>query len=581
MAAIIYDPFSVLDITKPPVELLISKLNSLNSRQLNPAEFVLGEPVPVPGDNPALTKSELKPIISSVFYNSIEIQYHRLSLPDLFYYDSNLKSNDFSTLYQILGLVNAAYGINLTVSDVYDDDIAYTTEGVTSSLGLVTIRAKPTSHLFYGEATVRVNVVSSEGANVSEDDRVYYGFKRHLVDGKTYLKIESQNVLGEVPAEFNFMGDGCSIELDSANTPICYKTPDNTFVVMSNAMKVGPVGGTLTAQRRLEFNALGQLIPAGVNNTAIVVGGYDVFAVNHGAGLIYFLSNSYATASNNFHVMTTQGVYVKSLTSMFSATGIHSFCLGYNGYVFVMTRTVSGVGYQYKIVRMTPQEEIDPAFDEVTIYTTATSARLSYADGNVYFLARTPGVDAGGITINGTPVFTDKPLYGFGKYMLRVDAYTGIPDDAFNSVKPLYGTTVGGDLSNGPSYFPPVQVVGDNLVVSALTSWNPMAYSMNWFNTYTKAGDQVVNPGTLGQNMAGLRPFASLSALLPVNSYETLAFVIAYTDNAGQSNGVTSQKRCSALLISRGGVISAEFFRSDTDNGEFIYAFMVNPDELV
>lgn len=577
MAVQITGPLTALDITRSPLEIFIDKLNTLNSRQLSASEFTLSEPEPVAGDDPTLTSISLMPVVSSVFYNSVVLEYHRLSLADVFFFDSQLKSNDYSTLYQILPYVNSAYGVNLTTDDVYDDDIAYTQPGNLDSLGLVTVRAKPTSALFFGEVVVRVNVISSEGANVNEDDRTYFALR---VDNSTssypslaQVHLECNDILGDIPAEFSFFEGAQKLYTNASGGMIIFwKTANNTFRMMGADFTVldPATPAAKTTYRQLEIDGRGALVPSGCSPTGPIFQSLTDFVVDEIVGRIYVLSGTYASSIDNLHAFDMQGNYIQSLKSVIPQivghdTLVEAIALDKFSHLFVVQKTITTL-QERNIYRITPSLVLDPGFTPIKLNTRNLTAFISCVDELLYLALPSSSISPS-ITVNGTPIWQDPPPGALSKLLLRFDTATGAPDADFNALMPEYGAAFGGTFNAAtvPAGSSHLLSLGNYLIVPCTTTANPLGMSLPWFNVYSADGTQRITTGQL----QGTDYFQISHFVLPVSSYEFLIAVSTSPTNPGF-----------AFLMSRSGVYSTTFFKG-TKPGSIQYLATVSPDDNV
>lgn len=162
-----------VDLHREPIEVLIEKINALNTLQLNPADFTLGPPVAEAGVDYD-TKISLIPTVGSVWINSKWAYYTRVTLESVMRVPTRVVTAGNALLYDILDAVNTAYGIYLQEADVEQATIEYVTPADPNGPGTVTITARPTSVFYKGEFTIPVNTQASQGLNTYDDEAVYY-----------------------------------------------------------------------------------------------------------------------------------------------------------------------------------------------------------------------------------------------------------------------------------------------------------------------------------------------------------------------------------------------------------------------
>ncbi len=218
---------TVLDINKPPKEVIIDKINAANSLQLSADDFIMSAPGVVVHPNYD-TRVVLSPTTSSSWYQSLTAYYTRIKLQDVF--AVNLKAFTTgveTTLEEILPLLNATYGIYLTVDDVEPAEIVFSNPAVLTSGGTVSIVAKPTSALFQGTKLVQINTNNVQGPVIYEDSQTYFAVLREEgVD-----TVAAYNSLGSKLDTFRFL-DGAEIHASTIKQMIHW--PNNDIMVVGN-----------------------------------------------------------------------------------------------------------------------------------------------------------------------------------------------------------------------------------------------------------------------------------------------------------------------------------------------------------
>lgn len=569
MALTITTALDLLDITKSPLELIIDKLNLTYSRQFKASDFVLSDPEPANEDAPEQTRVFLRPTISSVYYNSFAVVYNRVRVSDLMFFDSQLKSNGKSTLYQLLPFINAAYGVNITENDVHDALIEYTLNGNTDSLGTVAIRAKANSHLFVGEVYVRMNVKSSDGVSVNEDDRTYFTFSAlyepsGLIPGMREVRAFCQNTLGEKADEFVLAGENNKLYTAATGSFIAFKKDNNNFVLLSQQFTV--VTNSDLATRRdykmIEIDPKGDIVSTGQPNTSLYLpadagnGCYRVETDFHNDRVYCFFRG----VGQQPKVINTAGGFLGDLSAMLqtpdvdlvppsvlpTAVAVHS-----DGSLYV----VDSQGK--KIYRYDTDLVADTNFAPVTLVAAAVN-NLAVIDNQLYAAYDLLG-EPKDAKVNGALLWPVSVLNRKTNALLRFDLVTGRPDLEFNQQSGQYwpGLVTTSQTQNSLLSF------GDIIVVPQDN--NLLGFSFFFFD---KDGSMVTSGW---QSMISERDVLSSSIVLPISAHEMLVSVMLHVPTPA---GFVNMLR----LYSRNGIKSADFL----ELGEDLYPthlFMVNPNE--
>ncbi len=218
---------TVLDINKPPKEVIIDKINAANSLALQADDFVMGVPTAVV--NPDYdTRVVLAPTTTSSWYQQLIAFYTRIRLQDVF--AVNLKAFTTgveTTLADILPLLNATYGIYLTVDDVEPASIVFSNPAVLTSTGTVSIVAKPTSALFQGTKMVQINTNNVQGPVIYEDNQTYFAVLNEAGNDT----VSAYNSLGAKLDTFRFL-DGSLIHSSDIKQMIHW--PNNDIMVVGD-----------------------------------------------------------------------------------------------------------------------------------------------------------------------------------------------------------------------------------------------------------------------------------------------------------------------------------------------------------
>lgn len=138
-----------LDISKPAIEILMDKINSLNLTTLDSDDFLFSTPVeetiPYATYN---TKVVITPKATSGFYNKRDIFYKRMDIAQIINNrDVIITVTTETMLSELIPQINSGYGINLTADDYADTAIPAAVPGEQHS---VIINITTGSYLFVG-----------------------------------------------------------------------------------------------------------------------------------------------------------------------------------------------------------------------------------------------------------------------------------------------------------------------------------------------------------------------------------------------------------------------------------------------
>lgn len=146
----------VSDFTKPPEEVVIDLINYDNGKNFAPGMLFFDAPVKIPKSPPVYRNTQLR--ITATVLNRLKgsatVYYNRIDLADV----PGLRGvhfevpNDTVKLSDMISLVNARYGVNLTGADYVDGVIANLSDDFTE----VDLVAKDASLVFIGKVTLIV-----------------------------------------------------------------------------------------------------------------------------------------------------------------------------------------------------------------------------------------------------------------------------------------------------------------------------------------------------------------------------------------------------------------------------------------
>lgn len=181
-----------IDLHRPAIDVLIDKINALNTMNLVSSDFTLSAPIAEVGEDYD-TKISLNPTAGSIWLNAKWAYYSRVSLESLMRIPTRVVTAGNALLYEILDAVNAAYGVYLQESDIEQAAITYVEPSDPDGPGTVTITARATSVFYKGEFTIPVNTQGRQGLNTYDDEAIYYV----LVNTNGMDSLRAYNIRGE------------------------------------------------------------------------------------------------------------------------------------------------------------------------------------------------------------------------------------------------------------------------------------------------------------------------------------------------------------------------------------------------
>jgi hypothetical protein len=224
----------VIDYTKTPTEILMQMINRQNNVFLSVQDFEFSQPEvhSDPYKPDVNTSVTLTPIAGSGYYGARTIHYARNNFAEVF----GSMPVDFYpveqlTLYEILPLLNATYGINLKEDDVEDAPIPPINPLNPTAVRPVPVVAKEESYFYMGSYTFNFSPLT---APVIEDgvERLYYIY----VDGLPFTEIKNSFLAlksdGVKSDSFNFLANTTALTQVLVNE--VYKNSDGTFVFSGN-----------------------------------------------------------------------------------------------------------------------------------------------------------------------------------------------------------------------------------------------------------------------------------------------------------------------------------------------------------
>lgn len=169
----------LLDITKPPKEIIIDKYNAKSGVHIQYNYVELGQVIPLaPGPQKENTKIELLPTVEAPWLNKFHLNYQRMDLVDIFAAPYLLvPSNGGINLHDVLDEINLAVGLNLTVDDVEDTPIVYDPDPQIPPK--VNVKAKVGSVFYIGESQLTFDKTLNAPATSIESNTVVFGLVKN------------------------------------------------------------------------------------------------------------------------------------------------------------------------------------------------------------------------------------------------------------------------------------------------------------------------------------------------------------------------------------------------------------------
>lgn len=391
-----------LDVTRPALEILIAKVNALNSIQLQPTDFVLGLPEVWVGVNYD-TKISITPLVTSAWYNAIHLYYKRVNLASLFTTQLNVPSEGATRVHEVLDSINAAYGIYLTANDVEDDAIVYSTPNVTTSTANVTLVAKTTSALFSGAVEMVLNLQVDQGISTYVDEQTYYA----VVTKSDKDTIHAYNSLGNVLSAFSFL-EGATV--NESHIKNLFYMPDKSLLMIGNftyttANPIGdPIVTTATAVKMdLRGTILG--VSQGDRFGGIVHSDFQFDNLNE---VLYGLDpkNSLGGVTHHVHRYDASGMHDNTFVLEGMTEAVTELAVDPSGNIFMVVKNSDG----FEVHKRMADGTIDPTYTvpHITVGSNVVSCDRLIATADAFYVRIADVIQHTGVTaiaVNGTPLW--------------------------------------------------------------------------------------------------------------------------------------------------------------------------------
>lgn len=343
-----------LDVTRPALEILIDKVNALNSVHLQPSDLVLGVPEVWVGVNYD-TKISLMPVVTSMYYNAIQLFYKRVNLATLFTTHLIVPSDGATHVHDVLGAINAAYGIYLTTDDVENDTIVYSTPGNPTTTAVITLVAKTTSPLFSGATELTLNLQVDQGISTYVDEQTYYT----VVTKNGKDTIQAYNSLGNQLNAFRFL-EGATVNASTIKNLVYMADVSLMMIGEFTYTTPNPIGDPIVTtavavKMDLRGNILGITQGDRFGGTAHTAFEYDplnevFFALDktNALGGVLHRVHRYDTAGMHDNTFVLEG-----LTEVVSDIAIDA-----NGNLYLVTDTLTG----FEVHKRTSAGAVDSSY---------------------------------------------------------------------------------------------------------------------------------------------------------------------------------------------------------------------------
>lgn len=500
----------LLDITRPVKDILIDKFSRINGIVLLPADFEITNvsPVTTPGasDN---TKATLSPRASSHFYNQLEFTYNRLVLDDILDEPrAAVMRTSEVTVHDLLPKINAAYGINLTVDDIFDDVLPPVDPIEPNAQFVTMLAALPTSLLVVGNYVLNVNTVLGEDTSGLGDYQTFYvvsstgnALREHTMSVQT--------TQGTAVTGFDFLSNAQDVSKVRVDKVMTSKAGGETLLFGEFTLRhPGTVLPTAQTYRFLKLNSQGA-----------VVGGYRTMDPIASAAMV-----TTSKELDMFYYVTGTTVKAVSKTTMLAApaTDFTPFLTGYPQVAGIQT-TKEGHLYVYTANHaVTVPDPFNPAmtataqFGRLDRYTSngvldagwarpifavpatlnsgfvgfaATENDAGLVQDSVYALFNPPQMWSTRQVQTGTPVVVNEtmrtPACAFNP-IVRLSK-TGAPESGFDRLLAGYGPSLLESDELGQQFSPDVNyltAVGEGVALlikrrntaSAQFGWSPVVF---------------------------------------------------------------------------------------------------------
>lgn len=390
-----------LDVTRPAKEILVAKLNAMNSTNLDPLDFVVMAPAPWAGVNYD-TKVELRPTVTSAWYNAITLYYRRLELAELFTTHLRVVSDAATTVHAVLPAINAAYGIHLTVDDVEDEAIVYQVPADLTTTAVITLVAKTGSLLFKGIAELTLNQLVDQGVGTYDDGQTYFAVV--TVAGLDLVK--AFNSQGVEHSTFSYL-EGATV-VASSITKMVRLT--NSLLVLGT-FSYTPIN-TLGAPETITVKAVKMDNRGNITGTAVGDRFGAVYPLTYFPDVahdkLYALdpTNAIGGHLHQVHRYLLDGLYDATLNLVGLLTPVQTMAVATDGSLYLACSTGDG----FELHKRLPDGSVDPLYTTAVVAATTgtvTCEAIAITATGVYL--RLGGTVAkkvtNAITVNAAPLW--------------------------------------------------------------------------------------------------------------------------------------------------------------------------------
>lgn len=305
-----------LDMSKSPVEILVSKYNAINGMSVAPTDVTLGPVFTTATDPRYNTSVDLIPNASSIYLNTRKIYYRRTTLLEAMSVASEVKSSGNEYLYQILDAVNAAYGTSIKEADVEDAVIQYSNPADRTSPGTVVLQARGSSYFYTGIVTLTVNTPHRLGNNLYENELAFAVVERQ---GNTQSIIKIIDIYGQPVTDFVLFKD---MTLTYVNVVAAWVLDDRSLTVIGRFDAVE--NGVTTPYRAVTMDQRGNVIAKRPGNVYGLTRGDPSgfrFIPDKATGQVYCIDDNNVIGGRNsrLHRYNPDGTYDTAFPDLFSS----------------------------------------------------------------------------------------------------------------------------------------------------------------------------------------------------------------------------------------------------------------------
>lgn len=400
-----------IDITQPPLKLIFDDINLANSTNYDYKEFTVTPPqVYSKLGVKANTMINITPTVIGRYYGNKNLYYYRMNLADILDSETvEIMQTTETKLSELIPKINAAFAINLTSDDYYEQTIpAYDPNN--SAVTRVTVMAKETSYLFYGHFSL---VIGSRGTPIVDETgvtRLIYLLKSGVTEPNYPNMFTCLNTDGTVNTGFSFLRNASIVNLATINKVLF--NIDGT-ILMSGMFDLtyqnfGDVTPTVVVATFITLDTNGAVLSF---NSTGMRSNINVIASDKAQSSFYILDKTATGKANCIFKYNKSGAEITTYSSVGISYTPDIIKLAPDGTLYTVSPTYPNA--KVRIDRLLASGSLDTTFTPIIISNTSVNTVMPVVNihpvpGNGLWVLLNP---SRGVSNNAdTPIINDTPL---------------------------------------------------------------------------------------------------------------------------------------------------------------------------